>query len=400
MPENKIGLKTAVVIGINAMIGSGILTIPTMLSNAAGPAGIISMILGIILVLSIALSFGRLTKYYSATGWSYNYPSKWAGHKTGILSAFFYLFGIIVGMGFVVQQSGIWVNKIFPSVNPSILGIIVIFILTLLVLAGAKTSSWAQYLIVLFVLIPLIATSIFCWSNFDIHLTTPFMPNGLSSVFNSLTIALFAMFGFESIASLYPIVENPEKNVSKAFIYSIAIVGLAYILFSYGVLFSIPSEHFAQGLSEPISSVLARYFPQAKYLYLFIFVSALAGIIGTIHSMLWSVSELFTDVLKLTKLKFIQKLIKKNIWNFKVAVIITALLMTIAAIFVEGFFLVSMTSLFIVSSYILSIMLLLFEKAEWKSRHNYITLIGLFGGGILIYFAFKSSLNTLLNLIM
>lgn len=398
MNENKIGLKTAVIIGINAMIGTGILTIPTMLSHAVGPAGIISMILGITFVLAIGLSFGRLANIHSAAGWSYNYPAKWAGHKTGMISAFFYLFGIIVGMGFLAQQAGIWCSKIFPNLHPDLLGIIIISILTLLVLAGAKTSAWTQYLIVLLVLVPLILTSIYCWSNFNVQLTTPFMPNGFTSIFKSLTIVLFALFGFESIASLFPIVENPQKNVPKAFVYSILIVGILYMLFSYGVLFAIPAIFFKNGISEPLSSIMSNYFPQAKFLHIFIFTSAVFGIIGTIHSMLWSISELFTDVLKQTKSNFIHKLIRKNIWNNKVAIVVTSFLMIIAAIFIEGGFLVSMTSLFIVSSYVLSIILLLFEKSEWKSNHNYIALIALLGGAILIYFAFMSSLPPFLKL--
>lgn len=398
MSENKIGLKTAIIIGINAMIGSGILAIPTMLSANVGPAGLISMLLGVALVLCIGLSFGRLAEMFPSTGWSYNYPAKWAGHKIGIISAFFYLFGIIVGMGFVAQQAGIWCVKIFPNANTNLVVIIIISILTLLVLAGAKTSSWTQYLIVSLVLVPLFLTGIFSWANFDVNLTTPFVPFGVASIFKSLTIALFAMFGFESIASLFPIVENPKKNVPKAFIYSILIVGTIYILFSYGILFSIPSKFFVNGLYEPLSSVLSKQFPNARFLNLFVFISAVFGIIGTIHSMLWSVSELFTDVLSKTKSKFIKMLIKKKIWNFKTSVIVTAILMTIASIFIEGRFLVSLTGLFIVLSYELSIILLLFQKSEWKSKHNYITIIGLFGGAILIYFAFKDSLQTFFKL--
>lgn len=398
MSENKIGLKTAIIIGVNAMIGSGILTIPTMLSANVGPAGLISMFLGVGLVLCIGLSFGRLAGMFPATGWSYNYPAKWAGHKVGILSAFFYLFGIIVGMGFVAQQAGIWCSRVFPNLSTDIVAVIIISVLTLLVLAGAKTSSWTQYLIVLLVLVPLLLTGVFSWAHFDINLTTPFIPFGVTSIFKSLTIALFALFGFESIASLFPIVEDPKKNVPRAFTYSILIVGAIYILFSYGILFSIPANFFCNGICEPLSSVLSKQFPTAGFLHTFVFISAVFGIIGTIHSMLWSVSELFTDVLNKTKSKFIKVLIKKNIWNFKTAVIVTAFLMALAAIFIDGGFLVSLTGLFIVSSYVLSIILLLFQKSEWKSKHNYVTLLGLLGGAILIYYAFKDSLQTFMRL--
>lgn len=398
MNENKIGLKTAVIIGVNAMIGAGVLTIPTMLSSIVGPAGILTTVFSIIFVLAIGLSFGRLTHLYSAKGWSYDYPAKWAGHKVGILSSFFYLFGIIIAMGFLGQQSGIWFYKIFPYLGPDILGVIIIAILTFLVLAGAKTASWSQYLIFLLVLVPLILTVIFCWIHFDIALITPFVPHGFTSVLAATPIVLFAFFGFESIASLSSIVEKPKRNVPRAFAYSISIVGIVYLLFFYGVLFAIPSKFFAAGINEPLASVFNNFFPKAKFLSVFIFLGAMFGIIGTIHSMLWSISELFTSVLRQTKSKMIHNLIDKNIWNKKVAVITISFFMIISAILIEGTSLVTITALFIVPSYVLSIMLLLFKKSEWKSGHNYVTLVGLLGGGLLTYFAFMSSLSVFFKL--
>ena len=399
MTENKIGLKTAVIIGVNAMIGAGVLTIPTMLSSIVGPAGILTTFFSITFVLAIGLSFGRLAHLYPAKGWSYDYPAKWAGHKAGIFSSFFYLFGIIVAMGFLGQQSGIWFHKIFPHLGPDILGVIIIAILTFLVLAGAKTSSWSQYLIVLLVLVPLVLTAIFCWTHFDIALVTPFIPHGFTSVLKATPVVLFALFGFESIASLSSIVEKPKKNVPRAFVYSISIVGIVYLLFFYGVLFAIPTKFFAQGINEPLASVFNNFFPKAKFLSIFIFLGAMFGIIGTIHSMLWSISELFTSVLRQTKSKFIHNLIDKNIWNKKVAVVTISFFMIVSAILIEGTFLVTITALFIVPSYVLSITLLLFNKSEWKSGHNYVTLVGLLGGGLLVYFAFTSSLSAFLKLI-
>lgn len=399
----KIGLSTAIIIGVNAMIGAGVLAIPTLLASNVGPAGIITTVLSLIFVLSIGLSLGRLAELYPVNAWSYAYPSKWAGHFTGVISSFFYLFGIIVGMGFLAQLAGVWVGKLVPEnlvsiLTPQVLGVLIIIILTLLVLAGAKASSWSQYLIVAFVLIPLILTAIYCWYHFNINLVSPFVPQGIVSIFKATPIVLFALLGFESIASLFPVIENPKKNLAKAIVYSILIVGLVYLLFFYGVLFAIPKNYFAAGLSEPLSQVLNNFFPSAQFLSVLIYLGAVFGIVGTIHSMLWSISKLFTNVLSMTKSTVIKMVVDKNIWNEKVAVIATAFFMSIAAVFVDGGILVTMTALFIVPSYVLSISLLLFEKSEWKNNKNLITLIGLSGGFLLVYFAFSDFLTAIFKM--
>ena len=40
--SNKIGVATAVIIGMNAMIGAGIFSIASLLSSKVGPAGILT----------------------------------------------------------------------------------------------------------------------------------------------------------------------------------------------------------------------------------------------------------------------------------------------------------------------------------------------------------------------
>ena len=80
MDKNKISFLAAVVIGVNAMIGAGVLAIPTVLSAKVGPAGILSTIFSVIFVLCIGLSLGRVADIFPGKGWNYLYTSKWAGH--------------------------------------------------------------------------------------------------------------------------------------------------------------------------------------------------------------------------------------------------------------------------------------------------------------------------------
>ncbi len=384
---NKIGFWSAVVVGINAMIGVGVLTIPTVLSEQVGPAGLLTCLFSIFFILCIGLSLARTADIYPGQGWNYLYPSKWAGHKVGLFSAFSYIFAILIAMGLLVQQAGVWCNQFISFISPKTLSIIIFLLLMLLVIAGAQASSWSQYVIAFFVVVPLLLTGIFCWFHFDANLVTPFMPHGSLSVFKATSTVLFALFGFESIASLYPVVQNPQKNVPKAFITAILVVGTLYIVFFYGVLFAIPAKYFSAGLEEPLSSILARFFPAYRFLSFFVLIGAVFGILGTIHSMLWSISELFTSILKKTKSKFIHTLFKQNLWNEKIAVIFSSFFIFLSFLFLKPNVFFPITALLIIPSYVLSIAALLFIKKEWKSWRNIITLLGLIGGGLVLYFA-------------
>ena len=75
---------------------------------------------------------------YPGKGWSYLYPSKWGGHKIGLLSSVSYLFGVIVAMGLLAQQAGVYCHVFVPFMSAKWLGVIILFLLMFLVLILAQ----------------------------------------------------------------------------------------------------------------------------------------------------------------------------------------------------------------------------------------------------------------------
>lgn len=393
--EKKIGVGVATIISFNAMVGAGVLLMPTILSKIVGPAGVLTLAFSVLLVLSMGLSLGRAASVYPGDSWSYLYTSKWAGHKIGMLSSFLYIFGLLVAMGVLVQQAGIWVHGFVKFIPPTPLGVYILLILMLLILSGAKTSSWTQYFIAFLVISSLFLSGIFGWMHFNPENLIPFMPNGVGSVFAAGPSLVFAFLGFECATSLYSIVKKPRSNVPKALLFSIVAVGLLYFTFVFGILYSIPRIYFAGGVEESLSSVLSKFFVGYPFLGFVVSIGAVFGIIGTLHSVLWSIAELLTGVLKKTKSQLVKTLFVKKIWNDKVSVLFSTSIMLIASLLIQGEQLVAITALFVVSAYMLSIASLLYVKEEWKNRRNIVTVIALVGGVIMIWFSGQSALNVI-----
>ena len=85
----------------------------------------------------------------------------------------------------------------------------------------------------------------------------------------------------------------------------------------------------------------------------FVFVGALFGIIGTIHSMIWSISTLFLDVLSKAKSKTIKDLLRTNVINERSSIIFMAGVIFLISYFLPGLTIVKITVSLIVTSYIL-----------------------------------------------
>ncbi|MBU1007986.1 APC family permease [Candidatus Dependentiae bacterium] len=385
--SGKIGMLAASVIGINAMVGIGVITIPSMLSLKVGPAGIISYALSVLIVVALGIALGRVALRYPGEGWTYLYPSRWAGHAVGMFSAVSYLVGVLVAMGFLIQQAGIWANQFIPSFQPTTLGLTIILILMVLVMAGAEASSIGQYIIAGCVTIPLIATALVCWSHFNPGLLSPFVPHGTISIFSAAPKALFALLGFECIVSLYSVVDNPSKNVPRAFMISILFVGGLYLFFTAGLLSSIHPSYFSAGLDATLATVLHNAFPAQKILSTAVLVGAMFGIIGTLHSMLWSASALFTDTLKRARSPFVTGILDRGIWDSKVSTAVSTAVMIFSSFVFHAEVLIDLTDLLLIFPSVLAIMALFFIPEEWKRGRNIVTIIGMFGGCLMLYFA-------------
>src|SRR5690606_878530 len=106
----KIGVATATIVGMNAMIGSGIFTTPAALAANVGPAGILAFIFVVISAWFMAQSLARVAYLYPEEGAFYTYAKPWSGHVGGMLASMAYLFGLMIAMGLLAQMSGIYLQ--------------------------------------------------------------------------------------------------------------------------------------------------------------------------------------------------------------------------------------------------------------------------------------------------
>jgi amino acid transporter len=145
------------------------------------------------------------------------------------------------------------------------------------------------------------------------------MPYGFKHIFAATNAVIFGFFGFESAASLFTIVENPQKNVPRALQYSIVLVGFLYLLFVASIIYAVPLSHFTSP-SLSLRTILGTIIPNHPWLLWIIQFSVLSAILGTVHSMIWGSSTLLIAYVKKFKSPRIKKIIQKNIISVQTSV--------------------------------------------------------------------------------
>lgn len=396
----KIGVSTATIVGMNAMIGAGIFSITSLLASHVGPAGILTYLFAFVAVWFMAQSIARVAYLWPQEGSFYTYAKQWGGHKLGLLSAGAYLFGLLIAMGLLCRIAGIYLHELLPALSPSTLGILALAALVAFNIMGVVLSEIGQYVLIVCTVFPLITATAMCLTKVDFSHLTPFMPHGPLSIIEGTKVAIFGLFGFECVASLFNIVKDPEKNVPKALQYSLILVGFIYLLFISSIILSIPLSTFTAGENVTIPQALRVIFPNSNFVLICINLSILSAILGTVHSMIWSSSELMLSYFGFIRSQKLQQLLTQKIITQKTTVLLCG-----AAIF-TGFSTISnmnvffsMTDVGLIFAYITAMIPLLYKASEWKSGQNTKTLIGLITALVIFSVALQTLYKEIMTLI-
>lgn len=376
--STKIGVGTATIIGMNAMIGAGIFGITSLLASKVGAAGIITYLFAFFAVWFIAQSIARAAYLWPEEGSFYTYTRQWGGHVLGLIATSSYIIGFLLAMTLLCKIIGEYLHNLVPCLSAETLGIITLSLLIALNMMGVVLSQIGQYILIACTLFPLFATTILCFSKMSFVNLTPFMPYGILSVVEGTRVAIFGLFGFESVTALFNIVEKPEKNVPKALLYALSCVGIIYFFFICSIILSVPLTVFTSNPNATIPQALQILFPNYTFMVHLINFAIISAMLGTVHSMIWAGSELLLSFFTIIKSPYLKKLVKSKAITQQTTVLICGIMIFICFKNIHNkdlFF--TLTDIGLIFPYITTMIALLFQPAEWKSGQNIKTILGL-----------------------
>ena len=222
-----LGFFPVFAIGTGTMIGAGIFILPGIATANAGPAAVISFVIGGLIAMATALSMAELATGMPRAGGTYYFISRAMGP----------VFGTIIGLGawlalvfkgsFALVGLAEYLQQLIP-VPLLLISLVAGLLLLLINYRGAESSGTLQNSIVigLFVILFLF---IFRGSfKLESENITPFMPYGAGSVFFTTGLIFVSYLGITQLAAVSEEVKNPSRNLPRAFIASVGVVTLLY----------------------------------------------------------------------------------------------------------------------------------------------------------------------------
>ena len=316
--KKTLGAFDLIILGVGAIIGSGIFTVAGLAAIESGPSLVVSMILASLACVFSALCYSEFAAMIPASGGAYTYTyatmgefmawivgwvlmleylvgyiavvSAWSGYFMQFLSGFSFLPQwltnppIYLLHDYSTAVAELTSQGIDPAtVIPNFLGIplcvnipgllITIFIIATLIKGMQESKNMTGILVVIKIAVVLafVITGFFYIKPEN---WTPFMPNGFSGMFASAFTIFFAYIGFDAIATAAEETKNPQKNLPIGIIGSLVICTICYVLVALVLTGMVPLNMI--DTQAPIANAMAMV--GQNWVAGFISIGALTGL--------------------------------------------------------------------------------------------------------------------------
>jgi len=253
--KRELGLWMATALVIGNMVGSGIFLLPSSLAATAGPVSILAWVFTGIGAMLLALVFARLGRAYPKTGGPYVYVRRAFGDFMGFWTGWSYWINAWVGNGAIAIAFAGYLAVFWARASTywvaTVIAIGLVWLLTLVNVAGVKQAGWVQAVTTVVKFVPLLVIGVvglffMHGSNFQPFTLTHGFDWGISS---AALLTLWAFIGLESATVPAEEVKDPERTIPRATIVGTGAATAVYLISSIALFGMIASSTLAKSTS-------------------------------------------------------------------------------------------------------------------------------------------------------
>jgi amino acid efflux transporter len=239
---------------VGALLGPGLLLVPSLAAEAAGPASIIAWAALLVFSAPVAITFAALGVRHPVAGGVAAYVEAGFGRAAGLVTGVWFLTVIVIGAPAVALIGGYYVTDLTGGGTP-VAAIAALAMFGAVVVAnafGLRLSSALQLglsAVLVTVIVAALATAL------PGHATehwTPFAPHGWAAIGTASNLLIWLVIGWEAMAQLAGDFRDPARDLPRAVGVAFAIIAVLYV----GLAVATISVTGSSGSKVPLADLL------------------------------------------------------------------------------------------------------------------------------------------------
>jgi basic amino acid/polyamine antiporter, APA family len=289
-----LGPLDLVLMGVGAIIGTGIFVLTGTGALAAGPALTLSFVIAALACGFSALCYAEFASTVPVAGSIYTYTYATMGElvawmigwdlmleyglATSAVSVGWsgYFQSLIGGFGLHLPVALTAAPGAVPGVETmfNLPAFLIMLALTAMLSWGARESARLNGIMVAIKVAVVLLFIVVGARHVEPLNWQPFMPFGMNGVMSAAALVFFAFIGFDAVTSAAEEVKRPERDLPIGIIGSLAVCAVLYVLVSAIMTGIVPFQKFA-GIDHPVS--LALQFANENWVAGFVDLGAILG---------------------------------------------------------------------------------------------------------------------------
>ena len=262
--KRQLGAFQLTMLGIGAIIGTGIFVLTAEAGQKAGPAMMVAFVIAALVCALAALAYAELASMLPVSGSAYTYTYgvlgeglAWAVGWALVLE--YAVAACAVSVGWSGYMNGLLISVGYPlpeylRTGPmdggtfNLLACLIALVVTVLLVIGTSKSAKVNAVLVLIKVAALTAFIIIAVPAAQDPNFKPFFPTGWGSplggigVLGAAASIFFAYVGFDAVSTAAEETKNPNRNIPIGLIASLGVCTVFYLLVGYGAVGSIGSQ--------------------------------------------------------------------------------------------------------------------------------------------------------------
>lgn len=283
--------RYAVAMYMSSVFGSGILVLPGLAAQIAGPASLIAWVGLSLASYPLAYTFASLSVRKPESGGVYGFAKESLGPRTANAVSWLFIIWYISGAPVVTVIAASYLAYAVPMSRAAIYTIAGAIMLAAFIVnyQGIIVSSRVQGAVIVAIVALLVTAVIASTPSIKTISFSPFFPNGLIPVGVSAALIFWSYLGYENVSNVAEEFKNPEKDFHRSILYSVTIISLLYVAVAIAAIGT--ESYKAGGSIAPFAAMLSNAL--GTYGALGTAILALVIIFSTVNAYTTGMSRVF-----------------------------------------------------------------------------------------------------------
>ncbi|WP_041832080.1 APC family permease [Actinoplanes sp. N902-109] len=245
---------------IGAVLGTGVISMPALAADAAGPASLVAWLALVLLSAPLAWTFAALGARYPDGGGVSTYVRLAFGPQAAAAVGWAFLVAVPLGAAPAAAFAGDYVADVLGGGRTTVVATFLFCLGTVVVLNwfGLRVSGRVQLGLTAALATLLVVTVGAAAPHARLANLTPFAPHGWAGIGAAAAVLVWGFAGWEAVSSLSGEYRDPRRDVPRATAAAVLVVGVLYLaVAAAGVLVLGPA---AGDSRAPLADLLAAGF--------------------------------------------------------------------------------------------------------------------------------------------